>query len=64
MLDLKPCVDLHEVVVAGGRLHQELDSASVGVADTLAEVHSVTQDGASDLSTGWTIRASSKMPSR
>jgi hypothetical protein len=49
VLDLKSCVDLHEVVIAGRRLDQELDGAGVRIADTLAQMDGVSKNGVSDL---------------
>ena len=49
MFDLKSCVDLHEVVIAGRRLDQELDGTGVRIADTLAQMDGVSKNGVSDL---------------
>ena len=51
MLDLKPGVDLHEVVIPAGRFDQELDCSSVGVADTLAQVDCVSKNSGTNLKT-------------
>ena len=49
MLNLKPGIDLHEVVLASDRLDQELDCSSIGVANTLAKMNSVAKNGIADL---------------
>ena len=45
VLDLQARVHLHEVVLPGGGVHQELDGARVGVAHRPAEVDRVAQHG-------------------
>ena len=49
VLDLKSRVDLHEVVIAGNWIDQELDGAGVRVADALAQVDGVAKNGLADL---------------
>jgi hypothetical protein len=49
VLDLEPRVDLHEVVVSGRRLDEELDGSGVGVSDALAEVNRIAKDGSTNL---------------
>lgn len=51
VLDLKPGVDLHEVVIPAGRFDQELDCSGVGVADTLAQVDCVSKNSGTNLKT-------------
>ncbi len=49
VLDLEPRVNLHEVVVSGRRLDEELDGSGVGVSDALAEVNRIAKDGSTNL---------------